>query len=125
MKQLIDKLALTHDLTDEELRRLIEDGSCDEYLFEKAEAQRKEIYGNDVYIRGLIEISNYCKNNCYYCGIRRDNRNAERYRYGLVDTALEVHGVGTGGNVLDTYIHDALCEYGSGSGTITRIVASL
>ncbi len=80
MKQLIDKLALTHDLTDEELRRLIEDGSCDEYLFEKAEAQRKEIYGNDVYIRGLIEISNYCKNNCYYCGIRRDNRNAERYR---------------------------------------------
>lgn len=80
MEQLIEKLALTHNLTDDELRRLIEDGSCDQLLFEKAEAQRKEIYGTDVYIRGLIEISNYCKNNCYYCGIRRDNRNAERYR---------------------------------------------
>lgn len=80
MEQLIEKLALTHNLTDDELQHLIEDGSCDQLLFEKAEAQRKKIYGTDVYIRGLIEISNYCKNNCYYCGIRRDNRNAERYR---------------------------------------------
>lgn len=41
---------------------------------------RKQIYGNDVYIRGLTEISNYCRNNCSYCGIRRGNRNALRYR---------------------------------------------
>lgn len=80
MEQLIEKLAQTHNLTDDELRLLIEDGSCDNLLFAKAEAQRQQIYGTDVYVRGLIELSNYCKNNCYYCGIRRDNRNVERYR---------------------------------------------
>ena len=41
---------------------------------------RKQYYGNKVYTRGLIEFTNYCKNNCYYCGIRRDNRHIERYR---------------------------------------------
>ena len=41
---------------------------------------RKEIYGTDVYVRGLIEISNYCKNDCYYCGIRRSNGGCVRYR---------------------------------------------
>ncbi|MDD5952304.1 MAG: [FeFe] hydrogenase H-cluster radical SAM maturase HydE [Oscillospiraceae bacterium] len=80
MEQLIEKLASTHDLTDDELRCLIEDGSCDDLLFQKAEALRQQIYGKDVYVRGLIEISNYCKNNCYYCGIRRDNRQVDRYR---------------------------------------------
>ena len=80
MRQLIDKLAREHDLTDEELRTLIEDGSCDDYLFQTADALRRQIYGTDVYIRGLIELSNYCKNNCYYCGIRRDNKVVDRYR---------------------------------------------
>jgi biotin synthase len=80
MEQLIEKLAQIHDLTDDELRQLIEDGSCDTLLFQKAEAQRQAIYGKDVYVRGLIEFSNYCKNDCYYCGIRRSNRNVERYR---------------------------------------------
>ena len=80
MEALIEKLKTTHDLTDEELRQLIEDGSCDELLFAAADRQRREIYGTDVYVRGLIEISNYCKNDCYYCGIRRSNRNVERYR---------------------------------------------
>lgn len=41
---------------------------------------RKQYYGHDVYTRGLIEFSNYCKNNCYYCGIRRDNHAVRRYR---------------------------------------------
>lgn len=49
------------------------------------EIQQKH-FGNKVYLRGLIELTNYCKNNCYYCGIRRDNRNAERYR--LSDEAV-------------------------------------
>ena len=51
-----------------------------EYLFKKARQIRHEIYGKDVYIRGLIEISNYCKNDCLYCGIRRSNKLADRYR---------------------------------------------
>ena len=41
---------------------------------------RHEIYGNDIYVRGLIEISNICRNDCLYCGIRRSNQNCERYR---------------------------------------------
>ena len=51
-----------------------------EYLKERAVKVRKEIYGEDVYIRGLIEISNFCKNDCFYCGIRKSNKKCERYR---------------------------------------------
>lgn len=49
-------------------------------LFTAALEQRRKYYGNGVYFRGLIEFSSYCKNDCYYCGIRRSNRNARRYR---------------------------------------------
>lgn len=49
-------------------------------LFQAARCIREQIYGKDVYIRGLIEFTNYCKNDCYYCGIRKSNLNAERYR---------------------------------------------
>lgn len=49
---------------------------------------RKQIYGKDVYIRGLIELSNYCKNNCLYCGIRRDNHKINRYRLTEQDILL-------------------------------------
>jgi len=50
------------------------------YLFEKARQVRILYYGHDVYMRGLIEFTNYCRNDCYYCGIRKSNCNAERYR---------------------------------------------
>ncbi|MDE6950544.1 MAG: [FeFe] hydrogenase H-cluster radical SAM maturase HydE [Lachnospiraceae bacterium] len=49
-------------------------------LFRRAEAVRQEYYGKDVYIRGLIEFTNYCKNDCYYCGIRASNHHIRRYR---------------------------------------------
>ncbi|MDO4618148.1 MAG: [FeFe] hydrogenase H-cluster radical SAM maturase HydE [Clostridia bacterium] len=55
-------------------------GGNDEKLFKNADKVRQEIFGKDVYIRGLIEISSICKNDCYYCGIRCSNKNAERYR---------------------------------------------
>lgn len=51
-----------------------------EDIIENAFALRKKYYGNKVYIRGLIEISNYCKNNCLYCGIRCGNPKVNRYR---------------------------------------------
>lgn len=51
-----------------------------ELLRQEAVRLREKYYGRDVYIRGLIEFTNYCKNNCYYCGIRRDNRSLARYR---------------------------------------------
>ena len=53
-----------------------------EYLRQKAEEARNRFYGNEVFIRGLIELTNYCKNDCCYCGIRRGNKCAERYRLG-------------------------------------------
>ena len=49
-------------------------------LFAAADEIRRRYYGTDVYIRGLLEISNHCQNNCYYCGIRCGNRKAGRYR---------------------------------------------
>lgn len=51
-----------------------------EFLKTEAVKKRKEIYGNSVFIRGLIEISNICKNDCLYCGIRCGNKECDRYR---------------------------------------------
>ena len=82
MKKLIDKLYKSSDLTDVELKELIENINDEDlkYLNTLARKVADEIYGKDVYVRGLIEFTNYCKNNCYYCGIRAENKNAERYR---------------------------------------------
>jgi biotin synthase len=82
MKQLIDKLYKTNALSPAEYKELIDNRNPElsEYLFEKARAVRVENYGYDVYIRGLIEFTNYCRNDCYYCGIRKSNCRAERYR---------------------------------------------
>lgn len=57
-----------------------EDPYIIELLRKRADSVRQENYGTNVYIRGLIEFTNYCRNNCYYCGIRRDNTNLTRYR---------------------------------------------
>lgn len=80
MNDLVNKLFETGDLSDNELKLLIENGSFNEPLARAADIRRRENYGDKVYIRGLIEFTNYCRNNCYYCGIRRDNKKAERYR---------------------------------------------
>ena len=82
MKELIERLAGEHTLTEEEYKRLIDERTPEAaaLLAEKAIAVRKRIYGNAIFTRGLIEISNICRNNCLYCGIRRGNRNIERYR---------------------------------------------
>ena len=79
---IIDKLETTRSLSLEEYRLIIEGFSPEisEYAAKKAVEKRKSVYGNDVYIRGLIEVSNICKNDCYYCGIRRSNKKCERYR---------------------------------------------
>ena len=63
-----------------ELLRYWEDKETVERLREEAVKLRREYYGNKVFTRGLIEFTNYCKNNCYYCGIRAGNIHAERYR---------------------------------------------
>lgn len=80
-KEQIDELERSRNLPDSELLKLLTcKGEALEYLFERARTVRQGIYGKEVYLRGLIEFTNYCKNNCFYCGIRRDNANAQRYR---------------------------------------------
>ena len=79
---LIDKLAAGEGLSHDEFVTLI-DGRTPEtaaYLSEKAVEKRQAVYGNTVYIRGLIEVSNICKNDCLYCGIRAGNPHCDRYR---------------------------------------------
>ena len=80
--KIIDKLERDRSLSLEEYECLIRDRDEDsrKRLQQIAVAERQRVYGNAVYIRGLIEISNICKNDCLYCGIRRSNRECERYR---------------------------------------------
>ena len=79
-EELVKTLRDARDLPDAALKALLETDVYDQELYAAADAVRRERYGTDVYIRGLIEFTNYCKNNCYYCGIRRDNHQAQRYR---------------------------------------------
>ena len=117
---LIDKLEKVKGLTVDEYVSIL-DGfspSSAEYIAEKADRARKEIYGNNVFIRGLIEISNICKNNCFYCGIRRDNANCQRYRLTkseILDSCKSGYELGFRTFVLqggeDGYFNDGLlCE---------------
>ncbi len=80
--QLIDALEKGEHLSREEWVYLIENRNEEAaaYLFEKAVNIRQKYYGNGIFIRGLIEFTNYCKNDCLYCGIRRSNGNCQRYR---------------------------------------------
>lgn len=82
MNDLINKLAEEHRLSLEEYQALIEQYTPElaHYAAEKAVHARRAIYGKDVYIRGLIEVSNICRNNCLYCGIRCGNPHCSRYR---------------------------------------------
>jgi len=82
MKTLIDKLYIKENLSDQELLELLDglDEQSTAYLHQKADEKRKSVYDNKVFMRGLIEFTNFCKNDCNYCGIRRSNKEADRYR---------------------------------------------
>ncbi len=83
LKQLVDKLEENKTLSKEEFISLLQghrDKELEEYLFEKSRRARHHYYGNEIYIRGLIEFTNYCKNDCYYCGIQKSNPHINRYR---------------------------------------------
>lgn len=106
------------DFTDNELLDILGTDKYDNVLFKKADAVRREIYGNEVYIRGLIEFTNYCKNNCFYCGIRSGNKSAQRYRLShdeILACCKEGYSLGFRTFVLqggeDTYYTDKMiCE---------------
>ncbi len=82
VKELIDKLNKDKSLSLDEYETVISEYTNDDLLYAKelAEKIRLSVYGNTIYIRGLIEISNYCKNGCLYCGINRANKSCVRYR---------------------------------------------
>lgn len=83
LRGLIDRLDAAHTLTEAEYEALYTGrAAVADYAAEKADARRRAVYGTDVYIRGLIEVSNICKNDCYYCGIRKSNAACTRYRLG-------------------------------------------
>lgn len=112
---LIKKLTTDRNLSDSELLQLIGSEQYNDALFSAADKKRREIYGDEVYIRGLIEFTNYCRNNCYYCGIRRDNKNVRRYRLNkdeILACCEEGYGLGFRTFVLqggeDPYYTDSL-----------------
>ncbi len=82
--KVLDRFIQDHNLDQEEFAELICLAEADEAvrqrLTKEAVRLRKKYYGSGVYVRGLIEFTNYCRNDCYYCGIQRSNRKIERYR---------------------------------------------
>lgn len=82
MKKIIDKLYQQHNLSKEEWIALFNNRTpeLEAYLFQLAREVTAKTYGNKIFIRGLIEFSNYCKNDCFYCGIRHSNKNVSHYR---------------------------------------------
>lgn len=117
---IIEKLIKENPLTEKEYEYLLENRTIEaaEVLAGAAVKVRKEIYGNVVYIRGLIEISNICKNDCYYCGIRKSNSNCLRYRLTveeILECCKEGYELGFRTFVLQGgedgyYTDDVLCE---------------
>ena len=125
---LIEKLSQTHHLSDNEYLELIENRTPEaaDLLAQRAVEARQPIYGTTVFTRGLIEISNICKNDCLYCGIRRSNHNVERYRLDpdvIVACAKEGYQLGFRTIVLqggeDAYFSDEVL-----GGIVERIVAA-
>ena len=97
MDSLIKELREEHILPRDKFHKLLSTNKYDALLFESADEIRQSVYGKDVYIRGLIEFTNYCKNDCYYCGIRCSNKNAVRYRLtkeDILECCREGYGLG-------------------------------
>lgn len=99
MLTIADKLIKNHSLSLSEYEELVLgfDEEIKEYLRANAVKVRKSVYGNSVFVRGLIEISNICKNNCHYCGIRGSNKNCQRYRLTpeeIIECCMEGYALG-------------------------------
>ncbi len=82
IRKIIDEVRERQDISYDQFAAImtLEDKDDIEYLRQTARAVADSVYGKAVYVRGLIEFTNYCKNDCYYCGIRHSNREADRYR---------------------------------------------
>ena len=118
--EIIEKLAQYHNADDAALLTIIKapEDNTNALLAQAADNIRRQYYGDTVYIRGLIEFTNFCKNNCYYCGIRAGNTTAHRYRLNkaqILSCCQEGYQLGFRTFVLqggeDPYFTDAkICE---------------
>ena len=120
LEALADKFICNHGLSIEEYEQLIENRNAE--LFDKLKCEavrlRQNIYGRDVFIRGIIEFSNVCKNNCFYCGIRCANAKVKRYRLSkeqILSCCKQGYEFGIRTFVLQSgedpyYTDDVLCE---------------
>ena len=127
VRELIDKLEKNRHLDREEWQEVLTGYTEDDrrYAADKARAVSLGIYGNKVFIRGIVEFSNICKNDCYYCGIRRSNSEAQRYRLTaeeILECCEEGYGLGFRTFVLQSgedrgFSTQLLCE------TVRRIKA--
>jgi biotin synthase len=118
MNGLIEKLKNTSDLTDSEFNQILSTDIYDKILAREADIIRRKYYNDSVYLRGLIEFTNYCKNNCLYCGIRCSNKNLRRYRLTeneILDCCRVGHALGYRTFVLqggedNFYTDEILCD---------------
>ena len=83
---LIRKVQVEHNLNKDEIVAILADDGCNEALFKAADKVRAEYVGKGVHLRALIELSNICAKSCYYCGLRCENTNLERYRLSVQET---------------------------------------
>ena len=94
MHTLITEIRDKQNITKEQLQLLLETDNQEmiEELMVCARTEAQKVYGNKVYMRGLIEFTNYCKNNCIYCGIRRDNCICLLWKISLIGLAYLLIG---------------------------------
>ena len=78
----------THSLSESEIVEILKNDTVNELLFDTADKVRKQYVGDEVHLRGLIEFSNICRCNCFYCGLRKDNTAVQRYRMALEEILL-------------------------------------
>lgn len=117
MQELINKAERTHSLTHQEIIALLSTNDT-ALLFAAADRTRKQYVGDGVHLRGLVEFSSYCKNDCLYCGLRRSNQTAQRYRLTptqIIETARKAVDYGYKTIVLQSgedlwFSTDKLCE---------------
>ncbi|MGE5680780.1 MAG: [FeFe] hydrogenase H-cluster radical SAM maturase HydE [Bacillota bacterium] len=103
----LDEILHKPDLTKEEIVYLLElsDFRNNRKLFERADEIRKQFCGDEVHLRGIIDFSNHCENDCLYCGLRKSNSSIERYRMTpdeIIETATTISNVGIRSIVLQS-----------------------
>ncbi len=118
MENIITKAVKEHSLNQEEISALLKSNLYDEALFKAADEIRRKYVGDSIHLRGLIEFSNICKQNCFYCGLRIDNKKVKRYRLTpeeIIDFAQKAVSYGYKTLVLQSgedafYTKDKLCK---------------